>query len=457
MSTSSANALDANRRGVALRSLGRCAEAANAFREAVAAQPGFPELRVNLAMTLADLGRFDEALREFDCALQLQPAFSAALAGRGALYTRLGRFDDARAQYERVLQLDAANTGANFAMYELEQIAGNTSKALEHQRAVLRQRTLFSEYAPQERRRLLVLLAPGDWQANVPIDFLVDRTTTTLHKLYIVSREQVAAARIPRADVVFTAIGESDESLECLQIASEVIAQLGLPQINDPAKVLGTNRVAIYETLRDITNVVVPDTQRVPRELLANAAGAMEYPLVIRPVGSQAGRDLERIQNGAELQAYLARVDAPFFYTMPFVDFSKDDGYYRKYRIIVVDGVPYPFHLAVSPRWMIHYYNAPMRENAWMREEEEHFLSAFESVFPPHLQRALRDISEKLGLEYFGIDCSIDRDGRLLIFEADPAMIVHAGDDPQMFGYKHPYAHRIFSAFEGLIDRARSR
>ncbi len=61
-----------------------------------------------------------------------------------------------------------------------------------------------------------------------------------------------------------------------------------------------------------------------------------------------------------------------------------------------------------------------------------------------------------MGLEYFGIDCSIDREGRLVIFEADPAMLVHASDDPEMFGYKRSYAQRIFTAFEELLDRARS-
>ncbi len=420
-------------------------------------QPEFPELHANLALTLVDLGAFEEAFREFEHALSLSPTFIPALTGLGALYMRLGRFDEARAPYQRVLERDGSNIGAHLAMYELEQIAGNGPKALSHQRAVLDRQTIFSEYAPREQRRLLVLLAPGDWQANVPVDFLVDRSTTTLHKVYIDSREQIAAAQIPRADVIFTAIGESDENHERLHLASALIEQLGLPQINKPANVLGTNRVTIYETLRDLSNTIVPQTLRLSRDVLESASEAVEYPLVIRPVGSQAGRDLERVESHGQLQEYLARVDASLFYTMPFIDFSAADGYYRKYRIIVVDGVPYPFHLAISPRWMIHYYNAPMRENLWMRQEEERFLTEFQTVFGRNLQRALREVSDTLGLEYFGIDCSIDRQGRLLIFEADPAMIVHAGDDPEMFGYKHPPARRIFAAFERLIDRARSR
>jgi hypothetical protein len=105
---------------------------------------------------------------------------------------------------------------------------------------------------------------------------------------------------------------------------------------------------------------------------------------------------------------------------------------------------------------MIHYYNAPMRELAWMREEEHRFLSGFDALFGPALRGALVEIARILQLEYFGVDCSIDREGRLVVFEADPAMIVHAGDDPQLFAYKYPYAGRIFTAFERLLDSVRA-
>jgi glutathione synthase/RimK-type ligase-like ATP-grasp enzyme len=183
----------------------------------------------------------------------------------------------------------------------------------------------------------------------------------------------------------------------------------------------------------------------------------MPFPLLVRPVGSHAGRALARVLDAAELAQYLANVSDDAFYVMPFVDFKSADGYYRKYRIIVVDGVPYPYHLAISQNWMIHYYNAPMRETAWMREEEAAFLAHFEQVFHEPLREALREVARVLGLEYFGIDCSIDPQGRLLVFEADPAMIVHAGDEPELFAYKIPHAQRIFDAFQALIDRVRSR
>jgi glutathione synthase/RimK-type ligase-like ATP-grasp enzyme len=374
---------------------------------------------------------------------------------RAFAFMRAGNLDQAHSEYEAALHADPEFEAAHWGLYELEQMLHNIPKALEHQRRLFERRTLFSDYAPQEERRVLALLGPGDWQANVPIDFLVDRTTT-LHKLYVVSSEQIAKAQIPEADVVFVAVGESDEAQHTLALVSELLPRIGLPYINDPHKIAATNRLAVAQALAPIANVHAPRAVRVSHADLQNGT-PFGFPIVVRPVGSQAGRDLARVENERELNTYLESVASDAFYVMPFVDFRSADGYFRKYRIIVVEGTPYPYHLAISANWMIHYYNTPMYETAWMREEEAAFLADFERVFPAPLRRALRDVASAVGLEYFGIDCSIDAQGKLLVFEADPAMIVHAGDDPALFGYKKLYAHRIFDAFQRLLDHARSR
>jgi len=417
-----AAAADANRRGVALHEQGRTDEAIAAFREAIALQPGTADLHVNL----------------------------------GTALMKQGQFAQARAEYELVLQIDPSDLRAHSAMYELEQIAGHPERALAHQRAVLDRQTIFSQIAPREARSILALMAPGDWQANVPIDFLIDPATTSVHKAYLRSPESAAALQPPRAGVAFTAIAQSDANEPLLHAAAQLLSRLSMPVINHPLRVLGTSRTRVYETLRGLERVLVPQTVRKPRAALERLEPGIEYPIVVRPVGSHAGHGLELVRDAAELKSYVTGSAATQYYVMPFIDFSLEDGYFRKYRIIVVDGVPYPYHLAISPRWMIHYYNAPMRENAWMRDEERTFLDDFPSVFGPDLQRALCKIAQALGLEYFGIDCSIDRRGRLVLFEADPAMIVHAADDPNLFGYKIPAAQRIFAAFERLVDRARS-
>ena len=66
---------------------------------------------------------------------------------------------------------------------------------------------------------------------------------------------------------------------------------------------------------------------------------------------------------------------------------------------------------------------------------------------------AFEAINEKIGLDYLGIDCAETPDGRLLIFEVDSCMIVHALDPVDVYGYKQKPIHRLFDAFyEMLLD-----
>ena len=140
---------------------------------------------------------------------------------------------------------------------------------------------------------------------------------------------------------------------------------------------------------------------------LGKRARAVVEPLVVRPVGSQAGIGLARVESREELHAYLEEQVYPAYFVMPFVDYRNDDGFFRKYRVMFVDGKPYACHLAISPRWMIHYYNAAMAEHQWMRDEEARFIANLDAVFTGRLRDALDEISAAIPLEYFGIDRTI--------------------------------------------------
>ena len=43
------------------------------------------------------------------------------------------------------------------------------------------------------------------------------------------------------------------------------------------------------------------------------------------------------------------------------------------------------------------------------------------------------------------------RDGRLLVFEADTAAIIHLMDPPDLFPYKPPQMRKVFAAFEAML------
>ena len=130
---------------------------------------------------------------------------------------------------------------------------------------------------------------------------------------------------------------------------------------------------------------------------------------------------------------------------------------FRKYRIALIAGRPYACHMGVSEHWMIHYLNAGMRESAAKRAEEARFMVEFDRDFARRHARAFATLAERVGLDYFGIDCGETPEGELLIFEADVAMIVHAMDPPDLFPYKQPQMRKVFDAFRALLGRAALR
>ena len=56
---------------------------------------------------------------------------------------------------------------------------------------------------------------------------------------------------------------------------------------------------------------------------------------------------------------------------------------------------------------------------------------------------------ERVGLDYFTIDCAENKRGELLIFEADNTAVVHNMDSPEMFPYKPPQMRADFRGVRG--------
>jgi hypothetical protein len=86
-----------------------------------------------------------------------------------------------------------------------------------------------------------------------------------------------------------------------------------------------------------------------------------------------------------------------------------------------------------------------------MQREEEEFLSDPATVFDPAHFRVLREIRQRIGLDYFGIDCGLDRSGKLVVFEVNASMLVH--EHNEKFPYKDPYVVRIKEAFDAMLRK----
>lgn len=309
------------------------------------------------------------------------------------------------------------------------------------------------------RFRLLMLMMPGDLAENTPLDCLLESSDIDLI-FYYLSPESPFTQPVPEHDAVMVAISDSDSNQAMLAFLAQALVHWPKPVINAAQHIPATERGTLSQIMQRAPGVVMPTTYRVKRRqlgavadsrlTLAVLADGLSFPVILRPVGSQAGRDLDRIDDPAALAAYLAKVDAPDFFLARFVDYSSSDGRFRKFRIALIGGRPFACHMAVSSHWMVHYVNAGMYEDGAKRAEEAEFMANFEHFAERH-RAALNAIHQRLQLDYFCIDCAETRDGQLLIFEADHVMVVHAMDQEALFPYKQQHMLKAERAFRDFL------
>lgn len=311
--------------------------------------------------------------------------------------------------------------------------------------------------------RILVFVTAGDFMANTPIEFLLEDSDANI-LLHYVDCATTDLSNVPSHDVAFVAIGESTANRPVLEKLQRLLTGWPRPFMNNaPLRIAGLTRDGVSRAFADEPSILAPSTVSLSRETLAKLAATelapgsvlagSNYPIIVRPVGTHAGQSMEKISNAAELARYLAERSEAEYYVSPFIDYSGPDGKFRKQRIAFIDGKAFASHLAVSDHWMVHYLSAGMSKYADRRAEEATWMQDFDCDFAVRHAQAFAALHRRLGLDYFAIDCAELPDGRLLLFEADIAMIVHSMDSDVTFPYKKHAMRKLFVAFEDALQR----
>jgi hypothetical protein len=261
------------------------------------------------------------------------------------------------------------------------------------------------------------------------------------------------AEKLPHYDLVFNAMGDPDTTGDTVGPVSRFLQVCTKPLLNHPDKVARTARNKLPALLDGIDNLLIPPVWRFATGTDWNEAIKDQLPLLIRPVHTQGGIGLVLVTTPTELAQYRARQSGPV-YVSRFIDFRSADSWFRKYRMIFIDRKPYPYHLAISQNWMVHYYTSEMESFPWKLEEEEAFLQHPEAVLGFEGMQAMQAIGKRMDLDYAGIDFSIMPDGRILVFEANPTMLVHPENVSGALAHKNTYVRQILDAFEDLLQRS---
>src|SRR5471030_145734 len=343
-------------------------------------------------------------------------------------------------------------------MSMLFNIFGNAenANALQLQALGLQQHYSLPASTKPATLRLLVILKNGFSLDNTPFEFLIDGADIDVEILYVTIDSPLPES-LPDHDIVFIAIAQFEHYRPLFDRIAPLLESDAGPVINMPAREFGFERDRLNDLLAGIPGQIVPKTNKVRRDELLGLVDreVLSFPVIVRPLLSQAGKGLDRLTSRAEACVYLTRQSEPSFYLASYVDYQSTDGQYRKCRVLLLRGQPFICHLAISSNWMVHYQSAGMERSEVKRQEEAAFMENSENEFISRHSSIFSEIAARIGIDYFVIDCAETQDGKLLFFEADNVSIIHAADSVDLFPYKQVQMRKVFQAFRSLLDSAR--
>ncbi|PLZ03926.1 hypothetical protein CY652_02830 [Burkholderia sp. WAC0059] len=417
-------------------------------------------------------------------ALDEYAAGAAAEAARQVCTVATGYFmkgDHERAQYwyGLTLALDERQALAWLNLGAIHTQAGRSAEARQCQDRAYGLQRVYVEEAGQPVRRVLLLCA-GRAAGNVPFDELVPTPRNARIKYAIDCAAEDEDESLPAVDLAVNAIGEPDVAGPLHARLERFARRFGRPLLNLPARVAQTRRDRLPALLAGLDGVETACCMRVEAasdgervgETAGNAPGdgasetagetaqrlaeaGLVLPLLVRPATSHGGQGLVRCESGSEFDAAL-RAQSGACYVSAYRDCRSPDGHFRKYRVVFVDREPLPYHLAISPHWMVHYYTAGMEGERWKLEEEASFLADPAAALGARAWAAVAAVGRRLDLDYAGVDFTLLPGAGVFVFEANATMLVHRERPGGVLAHKNAAVARIAGAFERLLD-ARGR
>jgi tetratricopeptide (TPR) repeat protein len=436
--------------GNALQSLRQFDDAVASYRRALAIKPDHAEAHNNLGNALRDLEKTDDAEASYRQALAIKPDFAEAHNNLGFVLKSQGKPDEAVACFERALSIEPELVAAHINMSQILLDMGNFDGARRHRDLAYRKQSLFViPPLPSAVRTVLILVDAG--KGNVPSRFLLLPEDNSRIEWVIEYATEEQYPNLPPHDVVFNAIGEPGVTDAVTAPLARFMAVCDKPFLNSPAAVARTSRHLMPELLGGVEGLLIPAAWCVEQTGNWSENPDFQFPMLARPLASHGGKGLTLVESPAELADMAPNSMGGILNLCNYHDYRSADGYFRKYRIIFVDRRPYPYHLAISEQWMVHYQTANMRLPRKL-EEERRFLECPAGVLGATGMAAIEAIGKRLDLDYAGVDFSVMPDGRLLIFEANATMLAHPEQDG-LLAFKNPYIQKIYDAFDDLLAR----
>jgi hypothetical protein len=418
------------------------AAAQRAYLDVLRLDPRHPAALTELG-ALAHADGFVSAAREaYRQAVQYNPANTVALVGHGDLLREAGDPAAACVQYRVALAIDPdlprAHQGLARALTDLSQ------------EATFHWRKGFTGYAVVRRRYrgaaagIPLLMLVSALGGNVATRHWIDDRVFAVTAVYADFVDQNDP--LPPHALIVNAIGDADLCEAALANAERIAARSTAPVINQPALIRATGREEVARRLKGIPGVIAPHVERLSQ-------AGLSFPLLLRAPGYHTGQHFVRAETQAAVAEGVASLPCSDPLAIEYLDARGPDGMARKYRVMFIDGVAYPLHLAISDDWKVHYFTAAMAAKPVFRAEEQCFLDDMATVLGERCMAALSRIQRVLGLDYGGVDFGLTPDGSLLLFEANATMVVNPPDADPMWDYRRPAVAAALKAARGMLER----
>lgn len=389
--------------------------ARTAYLQAVRHHPGNKIVRVNLANLLREERDLAAAKLHYEAALAVDPDFPEAHQGMALVLNELG-LEGADRHWHRgfsghaVVSKPYRGTGMGVPL-------------------------------------LMLVSARG---GNIPTQLWISDRQFAVTAIYAEFHDP--GLPLPPHALIVNAVGDADLCDAALACAEEIAARSAAPVINPPARVRLTGRAQNACRLAAIEGVIAPAIRTLsPAAILAD--GDLAFPILLRRPGFHTGRHFIRVDSRDALAPAIAALAGEELLAIQYLDARGPDGMARKYRVMFIDGVAYPLHLAISADWKVHYFSADMAGDAGYREEESRFLEDMPSVLGTRAMAALEGIRRILGLDYGGIDFALAPDGSVLMFEANATMVVFPPNPDPIWDYRRGAIDLVLEAATRMLLR----
>lgn len=257
---------------------------------------------------------------------------------------------------------------------------------------------------------------------------------------------------------VLNLVTDPDQHPQTLERVRKLLRGYKGRLINRPEAVQKSTRDQVARRLAGVAGLRVPRLIRLrsPKPGAATVAvgkSGQAFPLIVRLAGTHTGKIVALVDSAAELEAAVA---GPGDYiVIEFVDFRSGDGLFRKYRFWSLGGRTIFRHMIVSDDWNVHVSERLrfMVGRPDLMEEEVRLLSRPGGAFPQSVHDTFDAVKKRMGLDFFGMDFAFDRDGGLILFEANSTMNFFPLEPHLKFSYlgkiRGP-AQQAFSAMLGF-------